>query len=90
VQTKVFAPKTNCLTLIPSEWRDPIPDSGSPVKGASDKETLDSWILFGVSQSEKKRQEYQRKEESLGIIERCQKRDNEAIEKAKPKFLGIF
>ena len=86
----VYAPKTDCTTLIPSEWDKPIEDAPTPIEGPTVLDTLKSWIGFGVAQTGKKKNEFERAVQSRGIIKRCIERDQKAVEKSKPKVLGII
>lgn len=90
VTTSVFAPKTSCSELIADTWNTPVPDAAQPVEGPTDLDTLKNWINFGVKQTAGKHTEFERSQAKTGIISRCEVRDQKAIEKSKPKFLGIF
>lgn len=51
---------------------------------------MGDWIAFGDAQTGQLDKANDRTTSSIGIIERCEERDKQAIQKAKPKFLGIF
>jgi len=90
VTTSVFAPKSSCSELVPTAWSKPIPDAAAPVQGETVLDTLKSWINFGGEQTAKKASEFERAQAGRGITQRCEDRDKAAIEKSKPKFLGVF
>jgi len=52
--------------------------------------TVGDWMAFADAQTGQLDKANDRTSASIGIIERCEKRDSEAIENAKPKFLGLF
>lgn len=88
--TSVFAPKSSCSDLLDGTWDTPVPDAAAPREGATPLDTLKSWIGFGGAQTAGKRTEFERAQAARAIIKRCEERDRAAIERAKPKFLGIF
>lgn len=99
----VITDKAPCSVLIPDQIADavpnaqlgPVPDGGDADRNTEEftrflEEMVDRWRLFGVGQTAAKRQEF---EEKTVIIEgqvRCEERDREAIEAARPKMLGLF
>jgi hypothetical protein len=48
------------------------------------------WIVFADQQTGRLDVANGRTQDSLAIIERCEARDREAVERSKPKFLGLF
>ena len=88
--TSVFAPPTDCSSLVPEAWDEPVDDAAAPVEGETDLATLKSWIGFAVQQTANKRKEFDRAKASRDIIRRCEERDRAAVKRAEPKFLGIF
>ena len=48
------------------------------------------WIVFGDAQTGRLDIANGRTADSLAIIERCEARDREAVEKSRRKFLGLF
>lgn len=88
--TSVFASKTSCSQLLDGTWESPVPDAAAPRQGATDLDTLKSWIGFAGAQTAAKRTEFERAQSARAIIRRCEDRDRAAIDRAKPKFLGIF
>lgn len=60
---------------------------GAPLPSGS---TVGDWIAFGDAQTAQLDKANDRTVTSIGIIERCETRDREAVQRAKPKFLGLF
>ncbi len=90
VSTSVFAPKSSCSELLDGTWETPVPDAAAPREGATPLDTLKSWIGFAGAQTAAKRTEFERAQAARAIIKRCEDRDRTAIERARPKFLGIL
>lgn len=90
VSTSVFAEGGDCSALVAGLWEEPVPDAPAPRAGPTDLDTLKSWIGFAGAQTAGKRTEFERAQAVRGIIKRCEERDRRAIEKARPKFLGLF
>lgn len=67
-----------------------MPDAAAPREGETALDTLKSWIGFAGAQTAGKRTEFERAQAARGIIKRCEERDRAAIERARPKFLGVF
>jgi hypothetical protein len=67
-----------------------VPDAPAPRQGPTDLETLKSWIGFAGAQTAGKRTEFERAQAAREIIKRCEQRDRTAVDRARPKFLGLF
>ena len=52
--------------------------------------TVADWVSFGDAQTGQLDKANDRYVAGVGIIERCEARDRQAIKQARPKFLGIF
>ena len=89
-QSSVYVTKGDCSRLVPDAWRDGVQSAAAPVEASDDLEKLKAWVNFGLAQTGNLVIANSRTTDALGIIERCEQRDREAIEKAKPKFLGLF
>lgn len=90
VRPLVFAESADCSGLIDGLWEEPVADAPAPQRGKDDKETLANWIGFAGAQTAGKRTEFERAQNARAIIARCEERQRAAIEKSKPKFLGIL
>jgi hypothetical protein len=76
--------------MLGGTWEIPVADAPAPVQGETELATTKNWINFALMQTAGKRTEFERAQAARGIIKRCEERDKAAIEKSKPKFLGIF
>ena len=90
VSNSVFAAKSDCSELVPSNWRTGVASSPLPPETEDALKRLQGWINFGIAQTGQLEIANSRTADAIGIIERCEERDRKAIENAKPKFLGIF
>ena len=83
----IVAPSSACSALLPGEWRTPVP--GAPLPAG---ETMGDWIAALDAQTGQLDKANDRTLTSIGIIERCEARDAEAVKRARRKlrFLGIF
>lgn len=82
----VTTQSASCATLLPTEWRAGV--AGAPLP---DGDTAGDWIAFGDAQTGKLDQANGRTRDAIGIVERCEKRDAEAVKRAtRRRFLGIF
>jgi hypothetical protein len=52
--------------------------------------TVGEWIAFADAQTGQLDKANARYAEAVGIIERCEARDRQAVKKSRRKFLGIF
>lgn len=53
-------------------------------------DTMGDWIAFGDAQTAQLDKANGRTADAIGIVERCEARDAEALKRARPKFFGIF
>jgi hypothetical protein len=74
-----------CSSLLPPEWRDGVAGAAFPVTGV-----VADWIAFADAQTGQLDKANDRYSAAVGIVERCEARDREAVQRARPKFLGIF
>jgi hypothetical protein len=81
----IVAAPSSCSTLIPDSWRAGV--DGAPLP---DGETVGDWIAFADAQTGKLDVANGRTADSLAIIERCEARDREAVQRSRPKFLGLL
>ncbi len=80
-----MAAPSACSSLLPDEWREPVP--GAPLPGG---ETVGEWIIFGDAQTAQLDKANDRALSAIEIVSRCELRDREAVKRARPKLLGIF
>lgn len=81
----ILGTPTACSSLLPSEWREGVP--GADLPGGS---TVGDWIAFADAQTGQLDKANERTTAAIGIVERCEERDREAVQRARPKFLGVF
>lgn len=74
-----------CSSLLPTEWRAGVPGAELPAGS-----TVGDWIAFGDAQTGQLDKANERTSAAIGIVERCELRDREAIKKARRKVLGVF
>jgi hypothetical protein len=75
-----------CSSLLPNEWRLGVAGADLP-----SGDTVGDWVAFADAQTGKLDQANDRTRAAIGIVERCEKRDAEAVKSAtRRKFLGIF
>ena len=99
----VITDKAPCSGLIPDQLTDavpnaqlgPVPDGGNADRNTEEftrflEGMVDRWRLFGIGQTAAKRQEFEEKTVIVEGQQRCEQRDRDAIEAARPKVLGLF
>ncbi|MEQ5789094.1 hypothetical protein J3454_14450 [Erythrobacter sp. NFXS35] len=74
-----------CSTLLPTEWRAGVPGADLP-----QGDSVGEWVAFGDAQTGQLDKSNDRYRAAVGIVERCETRDREAVKRSRPKFLGIF
>jgi hypothetical protein len=52
--------------------------------------TVGDWIAFADAQTAQLDKANDRTRAAIGIVERCEERDAEAVKKARRKVLGVF
>jgi hypothetical protein len=80
----VAAPSA-CSSLLPSEWRAGVPAAAFPAGS-----TVGDWIAFGDAQTAQLDKANDRTAAAIGIVERCEQRDREAVTRSRRRILGIF
>ena len=97
----IIADKAPCSSLVPQEWQKGVEGAPGPAivslppvgaAGAIEAyaEVGREWMKFAVAQTGQLAKANGRTSDAIGIIERCEKRDRAAIDRARPRFLGIF
>ena len=74
-----------CSQLIPSEWRAGVPGADLPRAA-----TAGDWIAFADAQTAQLDKANERTAAAIGIVERCEERDRDAVKKSRRKVLGLF
>ena len=73
----------DCAALLPNEWRQgvvaaPLPDGVT---------TVGDWVAFADAQTGKLDEANGRTRDAIGIVERCERRDADAVKRAKRGWL---
>lgn len=74
-----------CSELLPAEWRKPVP--GAPLP---EGDSVGDWVAFGDGQTAQLDKANDRTGAAIGIVERCEKRDREAVDRARKPWWKIF
>jgi hypothetical protein len=79
----VTATPSSCATLLPSDWKQGV--AGAPLPQG---DTVADWEVFADAQTGKLDQANGRTKDAIGIVERCEERDQDSIKRATRGFLG--
>jgi hypothetical protein len=83
----VTGQSAGCASLISDNWRQGVEGADLPPVNA----TVGDWIAFGDEQTGRLDMANDRTVSTIGIVERCEERDRQAIERAtRRRFLGLF
>jgi len=52
--------------------------------------TVGDWIAFAGSQTGQLEKSNDRYSAAVGIVERCEERDKQAVQRARSRFFGVF
>lgn len=77
------AQSASCSSLLPPEWKRGVAGADIP-----DGNTVGDWIAFGDAQTGKLDQANGRTKDAIGIVERCEARDKEAVRRGSRGFFG--
>lgn len=81
----IIAEAGNCSAYVPDSWRLGVEGAELPAGG-----TVGDWIAFGDAQTGKLDIANGRLTDTLHIVGECERRAAAAVERSRPKFLGIF
>lgn len=81
----ILAETGDCSGYIPVAWREPVPGADLP-----DGNTVGDWVSFGDRQTAQLDKANGRMADTLHIVGECERRAAQAVERSRPKFLGIF
>jgi hypothetical protein len=73
----------NCSSLLPDDWKQGVEGADLP-----DGNTVGDWVAFGDAQTGRLDQANGRTRDAIEIVERCEKRDAEAVRRATRGFFG--
>lgn len=86
----IYAANTPCSSLVPADWRKGVGHAPAPAEATDPLAQLKAWIGFGTAEAGQVEKADGRTADTIGIVERCEARDREAVQRARPKFLGLF
>lgn len=80
-----------CSTLVPGEWLKGVPAADLPVsaKLADGHDDARPWQSGFIAQTGQLEVANGRMPDAIGIIQRCEARDAEAVKRARHSFLGL-
>lgn len=82
----VTTQSAGCAVLLPNDWREGVASAPLP-----DGDTVGDWIAFADAQTGRLDQANGRTRDAIGIVERCEARDAEAVRRAtRRRLFGIF
>jgi hypothetical protein len=81
----ILAEAGNCSGFIPDAWREPVPGAELP-----EGNTVGDWISFADREAAQLDKANGRLADTLHIVGECEKRAAAAVQRSRPKFLGVF
>lgn len=83
---------SSCSALLPSEWLAGVDPAALPVPGklADGHDDARPWQLGFVQQTGQLEIANGRYADAIGIVQRCEARDAEAVKRARRRVLGLF
>lgn len=81
----IVAAPSACSSLLPPDWRAGVP--GAPLPNG---DTVGDWEQFADAQTGQLDKANDHYSSAVGIVERCEERDRQAVRKSRPKVLGVF
>lgn len=79
----IVSATSGCAQLLPQDWKQGVAGADLP-----SGDTVGDWISFGDAQTGKLDMANGRTVDAIGIVERCEARDAEAIRRAGRGFFG--
>lgn len=100
----IVASASDCPALVPPDWAKGIAMANLPAAAAAELDASASWEAryhaavdeqkkwenFAIDTANRLDQANGRYTDAMGIIGRCEARNDKAVQKAKPKVLGLF
>lgn len=81
----ILAETGECSAYVPDAWREPVPGADLP-----EGDIVGDWISFGDRQTAQLDKANGRQTDTLHIIGECERRAKAAVQRSRPKFLGVF
>lgn len=79
----IVAANTACSALLPPEWTKGV--EGAPLPGG---DSVGDWVAFADAQTGRLDVANDRYSSAIGIVERCEARDAEAVKRARGGWLS--
>jgi hypothetical protein len=70
---------------LPNDWWQDVPGTALPATNEAAE-----WVAFGNAQTGQLAKANEQKAAGFSIIERCEKRDREAVTKSRKRLFGIL
>lgn len=88
----IIASVSPCSQLLPTEWTKGVAPAPQPESAKLDDGHDDArpWQKGFVEQTGQLEVANDRYSAAVGIVGRCEARDAKAVQRARPRFLGIF
>lgn len=83
--TVLQRPASACSTLIPDDWKNGVEGAAPPLAPV-----VGEWIAFGDAQTGNLDKANGRTRDSITIVEKCEKRDAEAVRKLNKKWYQFW
>ncbi|WP_336981589.1 hypothetical protein [Altererythrobacter fulvus] len=80
-----MAAPSACSRLLPDEWREGVPGADLPAG-----QSLADWMIFGDAQTGQLDKSNDRYRAAVGIVERCEERDRQAVKSSRSRLFGLF
>lgn len=81
----IIAASSACSSLLPPDWAEGVP--GAPLP---EGDAVGDWIQFADAQTGQLDKSNDRYRAAVGIVGRCEARDRQAVQRSRPKVLGMF
>jgi hypothetical protein len=81
----ILAETGHCSAYIPQAWRAPVPGADLP-----EGDTVGDWITFADREAAQLDKSNGRLADTLHIIGECERRAGDAVQRSRPKLLGLF
>jgi len=85
-----------CSTLVPDKWAEGVGHADMSeiqsleTQPTDDLKRLQAWTKYALAEAERVEQADGRTKDTISIVRGCEDRDKKAVEKSRPKLLGII
>jgi hypothetical protein len=81
----IVASQSACSSLIPDSWREGVEGASLPRA-----DTVGEWMVYGDAQTGQLDKANSRTVDAIGVIERCEARDRDAVNRSRRRWWQIF